>query len=432
MKLEILVSMRGVSFIPKMQSHFCFMMKDLRRELGFWDAVVTGIAAMIGAGIFVVSGIAARVADSAVILAFIIAGVVALFNALSSAELAAAIPREGGTYEYARRLLSRKTGFLTGWLFVSSKMLESATVALAFGSYASLFLHVEPRILAIFVVIALTGINAAGIRASTNANWIMALIKIGVLIAFVLLGASTVKSTNFESFVPRDFQGVLAASAVVFFAYTGYARIATLGEEIKDPERTIPRAIIASLLLTAIVYVAVTTVAIGLVGVEKFADSDSPMATAASVLGNVVLDTMIVFGAGVATLSVLLSDLLSSSRTMFAMARNGELPEFLSHLRDVNPVNSIVVTAVIVLALVLTGSLVQIAALTSLTILIYYAVTNVSALKLPAGKRLFPRLVSIMGLVSCLALSVFLSQEQWVWTVLLLLPGVAYLLVRRI
>jgi APA family basic amino acid/polyamine antiporter len=407
-------------------------MKDLRRELGFWDAVVTGIAAMIGAGIFVVSGIATRVAGSAVILAFIIAGVVALFNALSSAELAAAIPREGGTYEYARRLLSRKVGFLTGWLFVSSKMLESATVALAFGAYASLFLYVDPRILAVIVVIALTVINAAGIRASTNANWIMALIKIGVLIIFVLFGVGAVKSTNFDSFVPINFQGVLAASAIIFFAYTGYARIATLGEEIKNPEKTIPKAILASLFITAIVYVAVTTVAIGLVGVENFASSDSPIATAASVLGNAAFDSMIVFGAAVATLSVLLSDLLSSSRTAFAMARNGELPKFLSHLRDLNPVNSIVATALIVLALVLTGSLVQIAALTSLTILIYYAVTNVSALKLPAKKRLFPRLISVMGLVSCLALTVFLSQEQWLWTVLLLLPGIVYMLIRRI
>jgi APA family basic amino acid/polyamine antiporter len=407
-------------------------MKDLRRELGFWDAVVTGIAAMIGAGIFVVSGIATRVAGSAVILAFIIAGVVALFNALSSAELAAAIPREGGTYEYARRLLSRKVGFLTGWLFVSSKMLESATVALAFGAYASLFLYVDPRILAVIVVIALTVINAAGIRASTNANWIMALIKIGVLIIFVLFGVGAVKSTNFDSFVPINFQGVLAASAIIFFAYTGYARIATLGEEIKNPEKTIPKAILASLFITAIVYVAVTTVAIGLVGVENFASSDSPIATAASVLGNAVFDGMIVFGAGVATLSVLLSDLLSSSRTAFAMARNGELPKFLSNLRDLNPVNSIVVTAAMVLAMVLTGSLVQIAALTSLTILIYYAVTNVSALKLPAKKRLFPRLISIMGLASCLALTVFLSQEQWLWTVLLLLPGIVYMLIRRI
>ena len=118
---------------------------------------------MIGAGIFVVSGIGARIAGAAVIPAFVVAGVVALFNALSSAELAAAIPREGGTYEYARRLLSPRTGFLTGWLFVSSKMLESATVALAFGSYAALVLNLDPRIFALTAVIAITAINVAGI-----------------------------------------------------------------------------------------------------------------------------------------------------------------------------------------------------------------------------------------------------------------------------
>lgn len=156
------------------------MGKDLSRVLGFWAAVAIGIAAMVGAGIFVVSGIGTSIAGSAVIIAFVIAGVVALFNALSSAELAAAIPREGGTYEYARRLLSPKIGFMTGWLFISSKMLESATVALAFGSYASLFLQFDPRMFAIAAVIILTAINVAGIRSSTNASIIMAIIKVGV------------------------------------------------------------------------------------------------------------------------------------------------------------------------------------------------------------------------------------------------------------
>jgi len=160
------------------------MGKELRRVLGFWDAVAIGIAAMVGAGIFVVSGIGTRIAGSAVIIAFVIAGVVALFNALSSAELAAAIPREGGTYEYARRLLSPKIGFMTGWLFISSKMLESATVALAFGLYASLFLQLDPRMFAIAAVITLTAITAVGIRSSTNASIIMVIIKVGVLAVF--------------------------------------------------------------------------------------------------------------------------------------------------------------------------------------------------------------------------------------------------------
>jgi len=405
---------------------------DLRRELGFWDAVATGIAAMIGAGIFVVSGIGARVAGSGVILAFIIAGVVALFNALSSAELAAAIPREGGTYEYARRLLSPKVGFLTGWIFVSSKMLESATVALAFGSYASLFLPFEPRIVAVVAVVLLTMMNVGGIRTSTNASKIMAIIKVGVLVIFVVLGIGTVRGTNFEAFPSTGIHGWLEASAIVFFAYTGYARIATLGEEIKEPERTIPRAILTSLAITAIVYVIVTTVGIGLIGVRQFAESDSPIASAALVLGNPVLDRMILFGAGVATLSVLLSDLLSSSRTVYAMARNGDLPKFLSNMRNMNPVNSVIATSGIVLALVLTGSLVQIAVLTSLTILIYYTVTNMSSLKLRPEKRLFPRMIPVAGLFSCLGLAAFLPQEQWIWTIVLAAPGIVYMLMRKI
>jgi APA family basic amino acid/polyamine antiporter len=311
-------------------------------------------------------------------------------------------------------------------------MLESAAVAFAFGSYVSLFLSIGSRTLAVIAVIALTVINVAGIRASTNANWIMALIKVGVLVVFTILGVGSVKTMNFEPFAPTGPQGVLTASAILFFAYTGYARIATLCEEVKEPEKIIPRAILTSLVITAVVYVVITTVAIGLVGVKQFADSDSPMATAATPLGNAVLEALIGFGAGVATLSVLLSDLLSSSRTVFAMARNGDFPEFLSHMKNANPENSVIATAAIVLALVLTGSLVQIAVLTSLTILFYYAVTNVSALKLSPGQRLFPKAISIAGLVSCVGLAVFLPQEQWAWTILLLVPGIAYAIIRKI
>ncbi len=205
-----------------------------------------------------------------------------------------------------------------------------------------------------------------------------------------------------------------------------------MGEEIKEPGKTIPKAIIVSLVITIIVYVSVVTVGIGLVGVQRFGSSNSPIATAASVLGSPVWVALVIFGAGVATLSVLLSDLFSSSRTVFAMARNSDFPKFLSQMRDVNPVNSVIVTSAIVLALVLTGSLVQVATLTSLTILIYYAVTNISALKLQPEKRLYPRIISIAGLISCLGLLVFLPLQQWLWTALLLAAGIVYMIIRKI
>jgi len=278
----------------------------------------------------------------------------------------------------------------------------------------------------------LTMINVAGIRSSTNASKIMAVIKVGVLAVFAFIGLGAVKPANFEPLAPAGLQGVLAAAAIVFFAYTGYARIATLGEEIKEPEKTIPRAILISLIITAIVYVTVTTVGIGLAGVKQFGESSSPIATAAGVLGNPVLVAAIVFGAGVATLSVLLSDLLSSSRTVFAMARNGDFPELLSRMKEANPVNSVIATSAIVLVLVLLGNLVQVAALTSLTILIYYAVTNISALKLQPEKKRFPKVVAVAGLISCLGLAVFLPLEQWIWTILLLAIGIIYVVLRRI
>lgn len=407
------------------------MAKNLRRELGFWDAVATGIAAMVGAGIFVVSGIGAKIAGPAVLASFLIAGIVALFNALSSAELAAAIPREGGTYEYSRRLISPKLGFFTGWLFVLSKMLEAATVALAFGAYATLFLNIEPRLLATAAIIVLTGINVTGIRASTEANKIMALVKVTILAIFAFLGTSMVKASNFQPFAPSGLQGVLVAAGIIFFAYTGYARITTLGEEIKQPKKTIPRAIFVSLIITTILYIAVSVVGIGLIGAERFSESSSPIAAAAASLGISGLTGLVGFGAVVATLSVLLGDLLASSRTMFAMARNGDLPQFLSRLKNANPENSVLACAAIVLCLTLTGSLIQVATFTSLTILIYYAVTNLSSLKLPMNQRMFPRLNAVVGFVCCVGLALFLPPEQWIWTIAALALGAIYLLLKK-
>ncbi len=407
------------------------MAKLLPRRLSFWDAVATGIAAMVGAGIFVVSGIGAGIAGPAVIIAFLIAGVVALFNALSSAELAAAIPREGGAYEYGRRLLSPKIGFITGWLFISSKMLESATVALAFGESAALLLPADSRLFAALAVVAMSALNVAGIRASTNASKLMVVVKIGVLAVFAVLGAGAIKPASYAPFAPFGFEGVLAAAAIVFFAYTGYARIATLGEEIKEPRKTIPRAIIVLLGITAAIYILVTAVAVGLLGAKQFSESASPIAAASATLGIPWLVLLVIFGAAVATLNVLLGDLLASSRTAFAMARNRDLPEFLSRTRTSNPENSIFVTSAIVLALTLVGNLVQVASLTSLTILLYYSVTNASALRLSRKKRLYPRLISVAGFVCCIGLALFLPLDQWIWTIGLVAAAFAYKLLNK-
>lgn len=272
-------------------------------------------------------------------------------------------------------------------------------------------------------------INVLGIRASTNASKVFVVVKMGALSIFALVGVVAIKPASFEPVAPAGVTGVLAAAAIVFFAYTGYARIATLGEEIKNPEKTIPKAIIVALAITAVVYVAVTAVGIGLIGVKAFGSSSSPIAAAAASLGSPAFLALIILGAGVATISVLLSDLLSTSRTVFAMSRNGDLPEPLSKLRNVNPVNSVIVTSAIVLLLVLVGTVVQIAAFTSLTILIYYSITNLSSLRLAPEKRRFPRFIPIAGFLSCLGLAVFLPLEQWIWTLILIVLGICFILI---
>src|SRR5690554_1903030 len=217
----------------------------LRRDLGLLDAVGIGLGAVIGAGIFVVTGVAAGVAGPALVLALVLAGVAATCNALSSAELAARYPQSGGTYEYGYRVLHPWFGFAAGWMFLASKLAAGGTVALGFGGYvAALVPGVAPRVAAVAAVVLLVLANLYGIRKVGRLNTAVVAMTVLALCYFVIAGLPSFSLDHFEPFAPQGTRGVLEAAALLFFAYTGYARVATLGEEVREPRRTIPRAII--------------------------------------------------------------------------------------------------------------------------------------------------------------------------------------------
>ena len=298
----------------------------LARRLGLGDAIVIGLGSMIGAGVFAAFGPAAQAAGSGLLVGLGLAAVVACANALSSAELAALHPQSGGTYVYGRERLGIFWGFLAGWAFVVGKTASCAAMALTFGAYAAPSLA---RPLAIGAVVALVGFNYLGIDKTANATRaIVALVlaSLALVVVASLFGGEADAGRLAPLFGTGGVHGILQAGGILFFAFAGYARIATLGEEVRDPARVIPRAIPLALAITLVVYAVVAISVLAAVGADALADSTSPLATAVAAGSLSGLEPAVRVGAAVASLGVLLSLLAGMSRTTFAMAGNRELP----------------------------------------------------------------------------------------------------------
>jgi APA family basic amino acid/polyamine antiporter len=386
------------------------------------------MGAIIGAGIFVVTGVAAGIAGPSFLIGLLLAGAVATFNALSSAQLAATYPQSGGTYEYGYRVLHPSLGFAAGWTFLASKLAAGGTVALGFAGYLnSLVPAIPERPAAVAAIVLLTAVNLLGIRKAGRLNTAIVSVTVTTLVYFVISGIPAFDRANLTPFVTGGWGSTLQSAALLFFAYTGYARLATLGEEVREPRRTIPRAIIIALAASAVLYVAVALVAVGGVGAPALAETSSPLQRAAQVF--VLPGTGLATGIGAITamLGVLLSQLLGISRMMFAMARRRDLPAVLAHLDERHDVPSyaILLTSAVLILVALFGSLAVIVAAAAFTILLYYSITNLAALRMRAEDKLFPNWVAVLGLISCLVLAVTLRPAVILGGLALLVVGFA-------
>jgi APA family basic amino acid/polyamine antiporter len=386
---------------------------EFRPTLGLFDAAAVGIGAIIGGGIFVVTGIVAGLAGPALIVSIVVAAVVALLTALSFAELTAWLPAEGSVYEFAHRLVSPFGGFLAGWMWVVSNTFAGAAVSLGFAYYlVALFPGAEYRLIAAAVCVAFTAVNYFGIRQSAALNNVLVSGKVIVLMVFVAFGLSHVNSGNFTPFIPSEL-GVLNGAYFIFFAYGGFARIAVVAEEVKDAKRVVPRAILLALAISTVIYVLVGAVAVGLIGAGNLGRSNSPLVEAISIVGNPLLVYLVSFGGMIATASVLLTSILGVSRMAFAMARNEDLPTVLSklHTKHNAPYVSILIAGAVMTLLVLSVDLTGVVAVSTFAQLFYYGSANLSALRLKADARLYPRLLPAMGLGTCLLLLGFVSPS---------------------
>ncbi len=385
--------------------------KGLLRSLTLKDAVGIGLGAIIGAGIFVVTGVAAGISGPAFLIGLLIAGIIATFNALSSAQLAAIYPQSGGTYEYGYILINPTFGFSAGWMFLISKLAAAGVVAIGFGSYFyQLVPIVSPMTFSVLAVILLTVANYFGIKKAGVLNLVIVTITLLSLLYLVFSGIPEVKSENFKPFAPFGISGIAEAAALLFFAFTGYARIATLAEEVVEPKKTIPKAIIITIVTSILLYAVISIVAIGVIGTENMASSTSALQVVANALSTPAISVIVTIGASTAMLGVLLSQILGISRMMLAMGRRRDLPPIFQkiHTRYRVPHIGIIITGIIILMLTLVGSFEFIVRAATFTILLYYSITNVAALKQPKKDRIYGKVIPILGLIGCLAMSISL------------------------
>jgi APA family basic amino acid/polyamine antiporter len=395
---------------------------ELKRSLGLFDAFAIGLGAIIGAGIFVVAGVAASLAGPALLISLLIAFLVSAFTAVSFVHLASFIPREGGGYEYAHQMISPFGGFISGWMWLLSNVVTGAAVAIGFGSYLAVLVPLPVNLIAALACLGITAINYFGVSESARLNNILVVFKLLVLFLFVAFGILLIQGSNFSPFAPNGAMGVMEGASVIFFAFAGFGRIAMLGEEVKDSAKIVPRAIILALLVSALVYILVSWVAIGLVGSPALAGSGSPLADAASAEGPDMV-TLMAIGALAATLSVLLTTLLGMSRISFAMARNGDLPSIMAklHPKRRTPYIAIIILGLLMVGFALTTDILKAVAISNFGSLTYYMLANVAALRM--NLRLRSKIISALGLLSCAGLLVFLTLEAWLLGIAALIIG---------
>jgi APA family basic amino acid/polyamine antiporter len=403
----------------------------LTRELGTFGAVMMGLGSIVGTGVFVSIGIAAGVAGPAVVIAVAVGALVATFNGLSSAQLAANHPVSGGTYEYGYEFLRPVWGFTAGWMFLIAKSASAATAALGFSGYLLGAFGVDTGAwlvpTALGGVAVLTAVVYSGIRRSNVANIAIVSVTLATLALFVITGSPAALaegSAHFEGLFDAPdggggLQSLLYASALMFVAYTGYGRIATLGEEVREPRTTIPRAIIATLVVTAVLYIAVAVVGIGAVGADVLAaataERAAPLEVAAELFAAPGVSQVVAVGAITAMLGVLLNLILGLSRVLLAMGRRADMPTVFGRLNaaGTTPGPAVLMMGGVIAAIALIGDVRATWSFSAFTVLVYYAITNLAALYIPDAGRLFPKWVSVAGLVCCASLAFFVEPLYW-------------------
>jgi APA family basic amino acid/polyamine antiporter len=404
----------------------------LQRRLGVFDSTAIGLGSMLGAGVFVVFSPAAALAGQLLTLAVAVAGVIAYCNAVASAQLAAKYPASGGTYVYGRRQLGEWPGFIAGWGFVTGKSASCAAMALTFGHYVAPA-YATP--LAVAAVVVLTGVNLLGITRTALLTRVLLAVVLATLVFVAVAsllgphprGAPAVSAAPAYLAASAGGWGVLSAAGLMFFAFAGYARIATLGEEVKDPARTIPRAILAALAGAFVIYFGLAALLQWHLPPQQLAGSTAPLLDAVAVSQLSAGVPFVQAGAAAGCLGALLALVTGVGRTTLAMARERDLPAPLARLGGPHtvPVVAELAVAAAVVVLLLSTDVMTVVGFSSFGVLIYYAVTNAAAFTLSGRPRHAPRWLNVLGFLGCLVLAVTLPPASVLFMAAVLAAGVA-------
>jgi APA family basic amino acid/polyamine antiporter len=427
-------------------------MTELKRNVGLFGAASVGIANIIGAGIFVVSGVAAGLAGPAVILSFLLAGFIALMTALSAAELSSFITETGASYAFTKRAFGRFLSFLVGWFKYFDYVAGAAAVSVGFAAYFTELFGLTgalPLILAATgLPIVFTALNLIGVKESAYATSIMVLIKVFALVLLMMIGgfylAQHFNVVKFTPFLPNGVNGMFNGAAVIFFAFLGFNTVAMMSEETKDPERTIPKALIVAFIVTFILYMSIAVLEIGVSDWHVLGVSASPLEDLASAISsNKVFLDFIAFSALIATGSVVLSSIIGGTRASFAMGRDRVLPGYFDKIseRFGTPYVSVLIggSIIVILAGVFFDNIDTIASIVNFGSLFTYLFVHLSLIKLresePDARRLFRvplyPVVPAVGAGSCVLLMYYLSDNAKIASVLWFLVGLLVFLIMQ-
>ncbi len=401
----------------------------LARRLGTGDAVVVGLSAMIGAGVFSAFAPAAAAAGSGLLVGLLVAAVVATCNALSSAQLAAAHPTSGGTYLYGREVLGEWWGFAAGWAFVVGKTASCAAMAMTFAAYAVPGPALVQRATAVGALAVLCAANLRGITRTAQVARVLLAVTAVSLVGFVVGAWTSGAGDGDLDWSPGDdggLLGVLRAAGLLFFAFAGYARVATLGEEVRRPDR-IGRAVLTALAIVVVLYAVVGVTLLAVLGPAQTASVDAPVLLAVDEAEMSWLGPLVRVGAVAASLGALLALLAGIGRTALAMARNRDLPQRLSsvHVRHRVPDQAEIAVSAVAAFVVVTTGLHGAIGFSSFGVLTYYAIANLSALRQPPEQRRWPRAFNLLGVVGCVTLVASLPMSAVGSGLVVLAGGVA-------
>ena len=405
----------------------------LARRLGTGDAVMIGLGSMVGAGIFAAFAPAAAAAGAGLLIGLAIAAVVAYCNATSSAQLAAQYPTSGGTYVYGRERLGQWPGFVAGWGFVIGKTASCAAMAMTFAAYAVPGPWQKP--VAVAAVLALAAINYFGVTRTAAATRVIVSFVL-VVLAVVIVAGLTSGAPALDGaeglWIQGGWYGVLQSAGLLFFAFAGYARIATMGEEVKDPQRTIPRAILTALGLALVIYVLIAASVLMTLGASSVASSATPLADVVTARGWAGAEPLVRIGAAAAALGALLALVAGVGRTSLAMARHQDLPRWLAavHPRHQVPHRAEITLALVVSGIILVADLRDAIGFSSFGVLVYYLIANIAAATQEGPHRRYTKAWQGLGAIGCVVLVATLPPTSILAGAAVLAVGLVYRLIR--